>query len=144
MKLKHRMAAALAAVSMATASPAAADLIGTSVSGSLTASGALGNLFDPNLDSDPNWGNFASPNNVVISASQVEFGFAELGGVDTITADFTGNAVDIFFFLGHGGEYGAAFTLQFTDTAFLGLTVNPMGMSSLTSTVTIHAGFTRS
>src|SRR5262249_20001454 len=129
MGLKLGAVAAVAALLVASASPAAADLIGTSVSGSLTFPNGPGNLFDPAtvlfsvLDI---WGNATSPNNVVISASQTEFGHTEGGGLQAITADFTANAVDILFNVQPTGESGEPFTFQFTDTAFFGLAVSPI------------------
>jgi hypothetical protein len=54
---------------------------------------------------------------VVISASQTEFGAS--GGV---TADFTGNSLDLKYVLPANTEIGAL-TFTFTDTAFAGLSI---------------------
>jgi hypothetical protein len=99
---------------MANASPAWADLIGTSVSGVLTASGSGNtNWFDSSVAGAvlAGFGNSAphGPNNVVISASQIEFGSTigiGPGLLTHLTADFTDNALDVTIsgFQG-GGEH---------------------------------------
>jgi hypothetical protein len=103
------IAAALCAIAFAE-SPAKADLIGTTVTGSLTFAGS------PNL---------FSPDTTVISASQTEFSFTQNVGVgpQTISADFTGSALDIVFAEPPSIAFGVTLTLQFTDTAFTGATV---------------------
>jgi hypothetical protein len=121
MKSMSLVLAATAAL-LAYVAPASADLIGTQVSGSaqLTVGGA--NFFDPAFGLVPatGFGNSSSPNNVVISASQTEFGLAGSGVVDT--ADFTGNSLEIKYVepanLGNGSR-----TFTFTDTAFAGLSL---------------------
>jgi hypothetical protein len=102
-------------------------LLGTEVSGSAQANGAGGNFFDPVSGLVPTgFGNSSSPNNVVISASQTEFGLKNQPGDITITADFTGNSLDLEYVLvpppgGAGGNSVGPLTFTFTDTAFAGL-----------------------
>ena len=90
----------LAAVWMANASPAWADLIGTSVSGVLQfPSQNQNNFFDLANGFVPSgFGNSAphGPNNVIIG-SEIEFGFRGTNAHSTITdtADFTGNQVTV-------------------------------------------------
>ena len=82
MKTKSALLLVAATVmGLAQAAPATADLIGTQVSGSFVT--LAGNLFDPAFGFvPPGFGNSApnGPNNVVISASQTEFGFEEFRG----------------------------------------------------------------
>jgi|SRR6516164_9248609 hypothetical protein len=109
---------------MADASPALADLIGTSVSGVMNISG-LGNenFFDPANGFVPSgFGNSAphGPNNVVIGPG-IEFGFMDPGNTDTV--DFTGTQVTLKDVSGTGAGSGAV-VYSFTDTAFGGATVS--------------------
>ena len=85
------------AMGLANASPAMADLIGTSVSGVLNSGGGGLNLFDPanGFGFVPaGFGNSAphGPNNVVIG-SEIEFGFFDGANMDTV--DFTGTQVTL-------------------------------------------------
>jgi hypothetical protein len=105
--------------------PATADLIGTQVSGSVLFNGL--NLFDPANGQVPaGFGNSAphGPNNVVISASQTEFGLSPGFGF-VATADFTGNSLDLKYVLPADLSVGAL-TFTFTDTAFAGLSIVPI------------------
>jgi hypothetical protein len=116
---------------LAQAAPATADLIGTQVSGSFDTGGTVSNLFDPAFGFvPPGFGNSApnGPNNVVISASQTEFGFKDpIFGI-SITADFTSNAVTIEYSMrAFTGIASGNFT--FTDTAFSGDTITPISNS---------------
>jgi hypothetical protein len=117
-----------------------ADLIGTSVSGSLyyTYSGptpAYGtvisyNLYDPAALDDTNhtliplqYSNSAGPNNITIGAA-TEFGYEDSNGVLLITADFTDSALTITETCqsAYGCTiFGDLFT--FTDPAFTNLTL---------------------
>src|SRR5262245_13578928 len=84
---------------MANASPAGADLIGTSVSGVMNFDSFPQNVFDPASGLVPaGFGNSAphGPNNVIIG-SGIEFG--EMSQfVSTNTVDFTGTQVTITTF----------------------------------------------
>jgi hypothetical protein len=94
---------------LAQAAPAAADLIGTSVTGALTAAGNSTNQFDP-------------PTTVIISSSDVEF---SAGGL--VTADFTGNSLDYKLVISCGPCESlslASTTATFIDTAFFGANVS--------------------
>ena len=119
---------------LAQAAPATADLIGTQVSGSFSVGGV--NLFDPAFGFVPSgFGNSAphGPNNVVISASQTEFGFdSRTPAPILVTADFTSNAVTLQYTLPANGAAGiASGVFTFTDTAFLGATITPISDSFL-------------
>src|SRR5215831_9721214 len=116
---------AATAVGLANASPAMADLIGTSVSGNLDFGGQGINFFDPAngfIPVPPGFGNSVphGPNNVIIG-SEIEFGFAE-SNVNTDTADFTGIQVTITNVSAAGNQTDAHFT--FTDTAFSGAAIS--------------------
>ena len=111
----------LAAMWMANASPAWADLIGTSVSGVLTLPTITGSLnqFDPvNKNVPAGFGNSASPNNVIIGP-EIEFGFNN--GLVANSADFTGTQVTIKADTPQG-EVQTVYS--FTDTAFLGASIS--------------------
>jgi PEP-CTERM motif len=104
-------------VLMAMASPAKADLIGTSVTGSLQF-GATGtpNYFDPANGFVPaGFLNTAGPT-VVISPTSTEFGFSDGANIDT--ADFTGTALTVTDNVLAGATN---WIMTFTDTAFTGL-----------------------
>jgi hypothetical protein len=119
MKLMFLSMAATAAL-LAYVAPATADLIGTQVSGSAQENGVGTNFFDPVNGFVPaGFGNSSSPNNVVISASQTEFGFGNQPAI-TVTADFTGNSLDLKYVLvpQAPGEFVGPVTFTFTDTAF--------------------------
>jgi hypothetical protein len=101
--MKSKLVCAIGVViALFSGSSAMADfLIGTSVSGVLNFSICCGstNFFDPASGAVPlsGFGNSAGPNNVVISASQIEFG-SNVNSIDSfITANFTDNAVDITY-----------------------------------------------
>jgi hypothetical protein len=127
MKSMSLVLAATAAL-LAYVAPATADLIGTQVSGSAQANGAGANFFDPVNGLVPaGFGNSSSPNNVVISASQTEFGLKNQSDAITVTADFTGNSLDLKYVLvpQFPGEVGSVgpLTFTFTDTLFAGLSI---------------------
>ena len=112
------------AMGLANASPAMADLIGTSVSGVLNSGGGGLNLFDPanGFGFVPaGFGNSAphGPNNVVIG-SEIEFGFFDGANMDTV--DFTGTQVTLKDVSTMGGADLAVYS--FTDTAFAGATIS--------------------
>jgi hypothetical protein len=124
------------AVWLAHVAPAAADfLLNTEVSGVATVF-TTPNIFDPAQTPfvPSGFGNSAphGPNNVVISGSQIEFGFSETA---TITADFTDNALHVTFSLPAPSSVGEIITFQFTDTAFSGASV-----ASITNTLSAAAG----
>jgi hypothetical protein len=103
--------------------PANADLIGTQVSGSAQTTVGGANFFDPAFGLVPaGFGNSSphGPNNVVISASQTEFGLSSLG--ELVTADFTGNSLELKYVEPANVTQGAL-TYTFTDTAFAGLSL---------------------
>ena len=121
MKSMSLVLAALAALLTYVAS-ANADLIGTQVTGSVQAGGLSFNGFDPANGFVPSgFGNSSSPNNVVISASQTEFGLAGSGAV--VTADFTGNSLELKYVLGASLFSVSSRDFTFTDTAFAGLSL---------------------
>jgi hypothetical protein len=134
------LALAVAAALPLTVSLANADLIGTSVSGVLN-NGDGNNYFDSSVAGavPAGFGNSAphGPNNIVISASQTEFGATGnaigSGTSARITADFTANELDVIFsnLLGSTAE---PVTLQFTDAAFSGASV-----ASITDTLSATA-----
>ena len=127
--MKSKFSAALAAAGFALAlgvGAAKADLIGTSVSGVLNFTTLGTNFFDPASGFVPaGFGNSApnGPNNVVISASQIEFG-SNLGF--DATADFTSDTLTIQYALPGtvGISQNGIFT--FTNAAFLGATITPI------------------
>ena len=116
----------LAAAWMANASPAWADLIGTSVSGVANFSIMGLNLFDPANGLVPAgmFGNSAphGPNNVIIGP-EIEFGLATPRREDTITADFTGTQVTLEDVKTGTLALNESF-YNFTDTAFSGATIS--------------------
>ena len=107
---------------VANASPAIADLIGTTVSGVMNVGGgSFFNFFDPALGFVPaGFGNSApnGPNNVIIGAG-TEFGFDDTANRDTF--DFTGTQVT-FTDVSVDGSLPIVFS--FTDTAFGGATIS--------------------
>ena len=117
-------AMALFTLTAAFAAPAKADLIGSLVSGTLQFGGVPINYFDPAKGFVPaGFGNSAphGPNNVVVSASTVEFGFSD--GVNSDTVDLTGNTITLsdVAIPNFGGT--AAYAITLTDSAFAGLTL---------------------
>jgi hypothetical protein len=107
---------------MANASPAMADLIGTSVSGVMSIIGfGAENFFDPANGSVPaGFGNSVSPNNVVIG-SGTEFGFQDAFNTDTV--NFTGTQVTLLD-VAVDPQGSVPVTYSFTDTAFSGTTIS--------------------
>jgi hypothetical protein len=106
--------------------PATADLIDTLVTGSAQLGGVGPNRFDPANGFVPAGFGNSSPNDhidVPISATQTEFGFCALGcGSILVTADFTGNSLDLKYVL--AASFGLPpTTFTFTDTAFAGLSI---------------------
>jgi hypothetical protein len=129
MKLMSLGMAATAAL-LAYVAPATADLIGTQVSGSAQDVGDPGvNFFDPATGFVPaGFGNSSpnGPNNVVISASQTEFGLASpaTSPASGVTADFTGNSLELKY-VQPLAPFAVVFTFTFTDTAFAGHSIVP-------------------
>ena len=127
---KMRCTAVFAALALAgSVLPASADLIGTQVSGSAETSINPGvNFFDPATGFVPaGFGNSSpnGPNNVVISASQTEFGLNSPASPSTeLTADFTGNSLELKY-VQPLTFFAVDFTFTFTDTAFAGLSIVP-------------------
>jgi hypothetical protein len=123
MKSKSLVLAATAAL-LTYVAPATADLIGTQVSGLFVTPVSPLNLSDPVNGFVPaGFGNSTSPNNVMISVqppTPIEFGFTENGAV--VTADFTGNSLDLKYVVPAGIDFLFA-GFQFTDTAFAGLSI---------------------
>jgi hypothetical protein len=106
--------------SMALALPAKADLVGTSVTGSVMFSANPNNYFDPaNLDVPPGYLNTAGPT-VTISGTSVEFGFMD--NFNTDTADFTGSSLTI---TDDVAISAVNWVMTFTDPAFAGLSLIP-------------------
>jgi PEP-CTERM motif len=104
-------------VILAMALPAKADLIGTSVTGSLQfITPGTPNYFNPANGFVPaGYLNAAGPT-VAISATATEFGFADL--INTDTVNFTGSTLTVTDKV----LFGAAnWIMTFTDTAFTGL-----------------------
>jgi len=104
-------------VILAMALPAKADLISTSVTGSLQfGSTGTPNYFNPANGYVPaGYLNAAGPT-VAISSTATEFGFADL--INTDTANFTGSTLTVTDKV----LFGAAnWIMTFTDTAFAGL-----------------------
>jgi hypothetical protein len=117
------------AVVLAAVQPAAADLIGTQVSGTVSVQGqTTPNFFDPALGFVPSgFGNSAphGPDNVVISPSITEFGFASDNPINGIAVDFTGTTVTLTWTVTSIDPL----SLTFTDTAFLGQPVTLISSS---------------
>jgi hypothetical protein len=133
--MKLKLSAALAAAGFALAlgvGAAKADLIGTSVSGVLNFTTFGTNFFDPAAgDFVPaGFGNSApnGPNNVVISASQTEFG-SNVGFDALTTADFTSDTLTIQYAIPADVGVMQIGVFTFTDTAFL--TITPISNSFL-------------
>jgi hypothetical protein len=104
-------------VILAMALPAKADLIGTSVTGSLEfITPGTPNYFNPANGFVPaGYLNAAGPT-VAISSTATEFGFADL--INTDTVNFTGSTLTVTDKV----LFGAAnWIMTFTDTAFTGL-----------------------
>ncbi len=102
--------------------PGWADLVGTSVTGSLTFGGNPLNFFDPVNGFVPNGPlNKTQGTTVTISSSAIEFGFQDPDNTDT--ADFTGTQLTLTD-ISSGGQAAARFT--FTDAAFAGVTLSPV------------------
>lgn len=120
--------------------PARADLVGTTVIGSLQFQGVGSNWFDPanttGLQGVPASGflNVSGPS-VVVSASQNEFGYFDPH--NALIVDFTGNAFSLYWLL--GGGFGPA-TLHFTDDAFAGHEYVPSGGNVPGGLLTMLAG----
>src|SRR5215831_5050130 len=116
---------AATAAGLASASPAMADLIGTSVSGVMNIPPGVTNYFDPVHGFVPaGSGNSApqGPNNVVIGAG-TEFGYRDSDNTDTV--NFTGTQVtlqDVAAAVFGPGSLPVVFS--FTDTAFAGATIS--------------------
>jgi opacity protein-like surface antigen len=125
MKSMSLVLAALAALLTYVAS-ASADLIGTQVTGSVQAGGLSFNGFDPANGFVPSgFGNSSSPNNVPISVlppTPIEFGFDNGSGI-AVTADFTGNSLELKYVLGASLFSVSSRDFTFTDTAFAGLSL---------------------
>jgi hypothetical protein len=134
--MKSKFSAALAAAGFALAlgvGAAKADLIGTSVSGVLNFATFDTNFFDPATGFVPaGFGNSApnGPNNVVISASQTEFG-SNLGFDALGTADFTSDTLTIQYALPATIGISQPGVFTFTDAAFLGATITPISNTFL-------------
>jgi hypothetical protein len=104
-------------VTLGMSMPAKADLIGTSVTGSLEfLTPGTPNYFNPANGFVPAGSlNTAGPT-VAISSTATEFGFADL--INTDTVNFTGNTLTVTDKV----LFGAAnWIMTFTDTAFTGL-----------------------
>ncbi len=118
-----RIAALCLAASAFIAGSAKADLIGTSVTGSLQFGGVGPNYLDPANGFVP-----VGPENktlgttVPINTPQVEFGFQD--GINHDTADFTGTTLTFTDVATGGGS--AAQHYVFTDAAFAGLTLTEL------------------
>jgi PEP-CTERM motif len=102
---------------LAVTPPAKADLVGTSVTGSVQFGGMPMNFFDPFYGYVPaGYLNTAGPT-VTISTTATEFGYTD--GDNTDTVDFTGNTFtvrdDVAWY------YTASWVMTFTDSAFSGL-----------------------
>jgi len=121
---------ALASVFFISATSLRADLLGTTVNGSLTFNGGSVNYFDAANGFVPaRFGNSTSPNNVTIG-SGVEFGFND--GVNRDIANFGANTLlvrDVCLLSGVCGS--APFLMRFTDLAFASasLTSNELGIN---------------
>jgi hypothetical protein len=118
------IAFAIAAACLAT-STAKADLIGTSVTGSLQFTGSATNFFDPAngfvnglLGTYPGGSLNAAGTTVTISGTATEFGFMDT--INTDSADFTGTQLTVTD-VTRVGSNSATYT--FTDTAFNSLSL---------------------
>jgi hypothetical protein len=113
---KLRIGVLTAGIVLAATVPCRADLLGSSVTGTLTFGTGTTNYYDPAKPYVPaGYLNHAGPT-VTIGGLAPDFGFADT--YDTITANFTGNSLTIT----DSGLSGAGWTQTFTDTAFAGAT----------------------
>jgi hypothetical protein len=114
MKMPKACWTVIAALALgAVISPASAQLLGTTVTGSLKFGANPTNFFDPaNGGVPPGFSNTASPT-VVIAEPAVEFGYQD--GANRDTANFTNTQLivtdDVF-------SSASNWTMQFTDNAF--------------------------
>lgn len=110
----------LATLALAIAGPARADLVNTTVTGSLMFAGNPLNYFDYTNGFVPSGFSNSSPNtpSVLVSNAAVEFGYAD--GVNRDSADFSGATLSIGDL---SNSSTVAFTMTFTDAAFVGLTL---------------------
>jgi len=134
--------------------PAHAQLLGTSVTGTLEFGGGPPNYYDPTIlptdyvpaGYDNSAGNANSPTVTIGSyGGLVEFGFQDIE--DLVTADFTDNMLTLTDHVGEAGNAGWEQT--FTDTAFSGLSLSTasdtFGLASATlsdDTITVDWGGT--
>ena len=120
--LSIRMAV-MAALLVLLGAPTWADLVGTSVTGTLILNGGPKNWFDSANGFVPAGYLNTSPSGptVTISSTQVEFGFND-GTYNQDTADFTGSQLILTDVTSSEGSLPATYT--FTDTAFSGLTLS--------------------
>lgn len=114
------------ALFLALSLPAAADLLGTNVTGSLTFGGGSINYLDSANGFVPaGYGNSSGSTTVTIANPLIEFGFQD--GSNTETADFTGSTLSLKDISVNGHSASDVFT--FTDTAFLGLTLSQISQN---------------
>jgi hypothetical protein len=108
---------AVAAIALLACGPASADLIGTSVTGSIDFGGNGVNYFDPARGFvPPGYLNYTEGTTVTIAQPQIEFGYMDSSNLDT--ANFTGNQLIVTDTVSNAANF---WTMTFTDTAFTGL-----------------------
>jgi hypothetical protein len=107
---------AVAALAFLACRPASADLIGTSVTGTLNFDGNGVNYFDPARGFVPSGYLNAAGITVTIAQPQIEFGYMDASNLDT--ANFTSNQLIVTDTVTLGT---LNWTMTFTDTAFAGL-----------------------
>ncbi len=125
MKNRKYLVLGMAALLLALCIPAQADLLGTTVTGSLKFDGNINNYFDPAHAFVPAGYLNAAGTTVTIASPAVEFGFDD--GFNLDTANFTGAQLTITDVVEQSGQTDFNVTMTFTDAAFAGMNVVELG-----------------
>ncbi|HZS57476.1 MAG TPA: hypothetical protein VFA65_23960 [Bryobacteraceae bacterium] len=119
MRTRIRIAALVAAVMAACVMPCSADLLGTTVTGTLNFSGLPANYFDAANGFVPTMGyGNSSDTSVTIADPDVEFGAGFPANTDT--ADFNATQL-VLSDMVISASRNTPFSMTFTDAAFVGL-----------------------
>lgn len=120
MLFKTRLLACAATLVLAFSAPAMADLVGTSVTGSMNIAGDSNNYFDPANGQVPDWAQNATLGTTMpIDATLYEFGFQN--DTHIAVADFIGDGLTFIDLSSEGSP--ADITYTFTNSAFAGLSL---------------------
>jgi hypothetical protein len=120
MRTRIQIAALVIAATMAYAMPCNADLLGTTVIGSLNFTSLTTNYFDPTNGFVPTMGFGNSDGDVTVTIADPGIEFAASFPANTDTADFTATQL-ILTDVVNSGSRDTPFAMAFTDSAFVGL-----------------------